>query len=432
MKTYFLKIVFAFLFVLSPFVAFAGSEHNITGYAWSSNIGWISFNSTEAGSSSIVPGGPCTLDGITVPDGSSEVFYQEKLTEEDHDCVSNSRLCTNGVLGGNSSFQFSSCTAFDQPCVGAGCIPPNPTNPTIASNPNPSTSNQGVNYGVNKNSDGTLTGYAWSSNIGWIKFGGLSGFPTGDGTQAQNANINGNNLKGWAKALSADDNGWDGWISLSGSGYGISFSSATGYFSGYAWGGDVVGWISFNSNNTGSGGSLPYSVVVGNASTCSNDAINYPACNTCNTPSFVWNNASSSCVSTTCLNGAINSPTCDTCAASYTWNGISCVASVCTNSAINPPACDQCPTSFALYNSVCVPATCDNGAINPPSTGGNCDQFTATSGDCGATHYKCYGDTTTDTGLDRASRPSRWTWRCVGENSSSQCSEDKTPAYIEN
>ena len=244
MKTYFLKIVFAFLFVLSPFVAFAGSEHNITGYAWSSNIGWISFNSTEAGSSSIVPGGPCTLDGITVPDGSSEVFYQEKLTEEDHDCVSNSRLCTNGVLGGNSSFQFSSCTAFDQPCVGAGCIPPNPTNPTIASNPNPSTSNQGVNYGVNKNSDGTLTGYAWSSNIGWIKFGGLSGFPTGDGTQAQNANINGNNLKGWAKALSADDNGWDGWISLSGSGYGISFSSATGYFSGYAWGGDVVGWIS--------------------------------------------------------------------------------------------------------------------------------------------------------------------------------------------
>lgn len=98
--------------------------------------------------------------------------------------------------------------------------------------------------GVNKDASGNLIGYAWSSNIGWIQFGGLSGFPSGLGTQAQNANINGNNLKGWAKALSADGNGWDGWISLSGAGYGVTLSGTN--LTGYAWGSDVIGWADFN------------------------------------------------------------------------------------------------------------------------------------------------------------------------------------------
>ena len=45
------------------------------------------------------------------------------------------------------------------------------------------------------------------------------------------------------------DNGWDGWISLSGTNYGISASSTfstTNPLSGYAWGADVVGWIDFS------------------------------------------------------------------------------------------------------------------------------------------------------------------------------------------
>ncbi|KKQ20539.1 MAG: hypothetical protein US33_C0016G0002 [Parcubacteria group bacterium GW2011_GWC1_36_9] len=149
MKISFLKIIFTLVFFLSPFVVFAGSEHNISGWAWSSNIGWISFNNTTGGGS--------------------------------------------------------------------------------------------INYGVNKNVDGTLVGYAWSSNIGWIQFGGLSGFPSGGGTQAQNANLNDDNLKGWARALSADGNGWDGWISFSGAGYGVTLTDVN--FTGYAWGSNVVGWI---------------------------------------------------------------------------------------------------------------------------------------------------------------------------------------------
>lgn len=105
--------------------------------------------------------------------------------------------------------------------------------------------------GVTLDSSGNLSGYAWSENIGWIQFGdGLSGFPGGLNTINSSARFNGTNLVGWAKALSANGNGWDGWISFSGSttssgSYGVSQSGAS--LSGYAWGSDVVGWVQFNS-----------------------------------------------------------------------------------------------------------------------------------------------------------------------------------------
>ncbi|MES3032331.1 MAG: hypothetical protein V4699_03780, partial [Patescibacteria group bacterium] len=77
-----------------------------------------------------------------------------------------------------------------------------------------------------------------------IQFGGLSGFPTGSGTTASNATISGTSVVGWAKAIS-NGGGWDGWISLAGTGYGVTLPSTS--FSGYAWGGDVVGWMSFDT-----------------------------------------------------------------------------------------------------------------------------------------------------------------------------------------
>jgi len=38
---------YRFLFFFSPHLASAGTEHNLSGWAWSDNIGWISFNSTN-------------------------------------------------------------------------------------------------------------------------------------------------------------------------------------------------------------------------------------------------------------------------------------------------------------------------------------------------------------------------------------------------
>lgn len=108
-----------------------------------------------------------------------------------------------------------------------------------------------VDYGVGINeSSGNLFGYAWSPNIGWITFNQneLSGCPS----SPCRARLINNALTGWGRALSSQDQesgGWDGWISLSGTNYGVTLNGST--FSGYAWGSAIVGWINFNTQYNG-------------------------------------------------------------------------------------------------------------------------------------------------------------------------------------
>jgi hypothetical protein len=108
-------------------------------------------------------------------------------------------------------------------------------------------------YGVTVGSGGTLTGYAWSDNIGWINFGANS-----CGAQAT---MTAGALSGWAQAPAATG-GWDGCISLSGASpaYGVVLSGTT--FTGFGWGSDVVGWLSFSG--TATDGS-PYAVTYSGA-----------------------------------------------------------------------------------------------------------------------------------------------------------------------
>ncbi|WKZ26617.1 MAG: hypothetical protein QY304_00765 [Candidatus Paceibacterota bacterium] len=172
------------------------------------------------------------------------------------------------------------------------------------------------NFRVVVDSDGLLNGHAWIGDntavndngeevgaIGWVKFGGLSGFPNGGGTKAVNATLDweSGKMSGWARACSAAPNpetcsgqgahpnagGWDGWISLSGTtadgdSYDVSWNSGTQQFEGYAWGSkEVAGWISFAGNNPnygvtfttntckgsigdGGGGGFDYSVDIPN------------------------------------------------------------------------------------------------------------------------------------------------------------------------
>jgi len=123
---------------------------------------------------------------------------------------------------------------------------------------NSSTGGGGTDYGVNIESDGTITGYAWSENIGWISFNesDLTGCPQSP-CKAWVDPLTGT-VYGWAKALAANDpqsGGWEGWIHLQGSNYGvfIDTSSTPAEFEGWAWGEDVLGWISFNCDNPETG-----------------------------------------------------------------------------------------------------------------------------------------------------------------------------------
>ena len=113
-------------------------------------------------------------------------------------------------------------------------------------------------YGVTVSKTGALSGYAWSEYIGWISFNAadVTGCPSG--TCAPSFNSTTGVVTGWAKALAggtANSGGWDGFISLSGTGpnYGVSATGCA--WSGYAWGSTVVGWISFSGSNYGVTGS---------------------------------------------------------------------------------------------------------------------------------------------------------------------------------
>ena len=146
-------------------------------------------------------------------------------------------------------------------------------------------------YKVKLESDNTLSGFAWSPNIGWISFNqaDLINCPTGGTTCV--AKFTGIGLTGWARACSgskstggtattclgfddanadgADDDGFTGFISLSGSSpnpYAVSYNASSKKFGSFAWGSDVLGWISFNCVDTNSCGTSNYAVTL-NSST---------------------------------------------------------------------------------------------------------------------------------------------------------------------
>ncbi|MBP6858507.1 MAG: hypothetical protein KBC33_01595 [Candidatus Pacebacteria bacterium] len=161
------------------------TDRDLSGWAWSSNTGWVSFNSTDAGAG----GGP---------------------------------------------------------------------------------------YKVQLKANGDLTGYAWSSNIGWIKFDpSLTGTDAPVGAAKARVNTANGQVSGYIRACAGTVNkdcnvgtrtdGWDGWISLSGTNHdtgnnptndagngGVTYveSGSTATLKGYSWGSDVVGWLRFSPTAT--------------------------------------------------------------------------------------------------------------------------------------------------------------------------------------
>jgi len=206
-----------------PFLAQAGSSQNVSGFAWSENIGWISFNS--------------------------------------------------------------------------------------------SSDDSGVDYGANIDpTTGAFSGYAWSENIGWIDFAPTSGFPEAPNSGAK-LDLATNQVSGWAKAVaggSSGSGGWDGWIKMSGtaangSPYGGSRNGCS--LEGYAWGGDVVGWIQFDPINIDCQNIPPDPPVITTLSQNQAPAVTLTA-----NPSTINSGDSSTLTWTT-----TNNP--DSCSASGSWSG---------------------------------------------------------------------------------------------------------------
>ncbi len=123
--------------------------------------------------------------------------------------------------------------------------------------------NWGVTFNTTHDSNlGKLSGYAWSNNLGWLSFRPSdvsSCFANGstDPTVAQIVNLDDPNgglkIIGWGKFLSGNDDpsdGWDGCVSFTKTDnlYRTTVQYPNGRLGGYAWGSEVVGWISFDCN----------------------------------------------------------------------------------------------------------------------------------------------------------------------------------------
>lgn len=119
----------------------------------------------------------------------------------------------------------------------------------------------GTSYGVNiPAADGNLFGYAWSEWYGWISFNSVD--LAGCSPVLTGARRTGNSITGGARILAIRDavaignaGGYDGCISLSGSGYGLTINTATNPASisttnRYAWSSDL-GWIDFSGVTLG-------------------------------------------------------------------------------------------------------------------------------------------------------------------------------------
>ncbi len=169
-KSYIYLVGFTFLFVLglsfvtgSRLIAQAQTVTPLSGWAWSSTIGWLSFNSSNTEIAAVT----------TSP-------YSVKITVDST---------------GNTA---------------------------------------------------TLSGQAWSPNIGWVSFDAADVTNCPVGTCTPTINLNTGVVSGWAKALAGDGTmGWDGWIGLASTTWGVSYTKTTGAFGGYAWGSTNVGWLSF-------------------------------------------------------------------------------------------------------------------------------------------------------------------------------------------
>ncbi|TSC58658.1 MAG: hypothetical protein Greene041679_64 [Parcubacteria group bacterium Greene0416_79] len=117
-------------------------------------------------------------------------------------------------------------------------------------------------YRVTLEPDRTLTGYAWSSSVGWVSFTPSGPYPEAPQERAR-LNVSTGMLTGWARACTvfasgcsgslrpdSERGGWDGWIKLSGNtrdgdSYGVRLDGDR--FSGFSWGADVVGWVNWSN-----------------------------------------------------------------------------------------------------------------------------------------------------------------------------------------
>jgi hypothetical protein len=260
----FLLLVFAFLFFSlkkpKEIKASPGSGDNVWGWAWAGSptstpleagSGWISFNSKNCDSNG---------DGITdtgnypnCPSGLSTQNYGVNIDSSSLK-FSGRAWVGGGEEGGSSkrvlgwlSFERSETGAppSDDPCSDGSCI-------AKVGDVDPAICDTNGNHKLDTQcggDDSTDIGN-YKQVFGWARFCGI---PDGGST------------------VVCGGDGWDGWVKFShfspivARRYGTTIDmigTPNKEFKGWAWGSDIVGWISFNCSNQGVCGASNYKVLT--------------------------------------------------------------------------------------------------------------------------------------------------------------------------
>jgi len=151
--------------------AHAGSEQNVTGYAWSDNVGWISFNCTDDNSCAgndygvnIDSGG--NLSGYAWSNTIGWISFSESSGCPEAGCVTNPKFDkgTGEVTGwarACSGTAMRDCTGGSRTDGWDGWIKLS------------GTTADGHPYGPIVANDASVSGYSWGSSVvGWLSWGG--------------------------------------------------------------------------------------------------------------------------------------------------------------------------------------------------------------------------------------------------------------------
>ena len=167
MKKYlFLILLITFIFLTTENVK-AGIGDNISGYAWSENIGWISFNCTNDGS-----GISCEESryGVNIDQNTGDFSgyaWSENIGWISFNKEDVARVCCLDECGANYSFDTQEVTGFARVVSAGGgwdgCL-------KLRGEWGP-----GREYGLSINPEGKFSGWAWSDDVlGWVSFSHLN------------------------------------------------------------------------------------------------------------------------------------------------------------------------------------------------------------------------------------------------------------------
>lgn len=164
-------------FVLFTSDAKADSPINLNGYAWSDNIGWLSFNSSNPGAGSgasyavtlATSSNIGTFGGYAWSDNIGWVSFQNGDGSHPVATVNLSTGIVNGWARACAGTVNGDCVSADRTDGWDGWIELSGTNhPTQSGLTGIANSNQGVSYNSESKS---FSGYAWGSDVvGWLAF----------------------------------------------------------------------------------------------------------------------------------------------------------------------------------------------------------------------------------------------------------------------